>query len=167
LVEYLREHYGDLASVVGLMVSLVGFVATIIGVRKAKHAAEEARQAAREAVSRIKTQLLFDGIEVAVRLFREVDKASRGRNWEVAADHCDEARTRLARFLNDDRLLEHELNIIQVSIDFLRDFLPHIQRMSSTTTPKDLSPAKSKQIHDAIIGLGRIQGRLQSMTFEV
>jgi hypothetical protein len=149
------------------MVSLVGFVATIIGVRKARHAAEDARKAAREAVSRIKTQLLSDGIEISIRSFREVDRASRKREWELAADQCDEARDRLARFLNDDRLLEHKLKIIQVSVDFLGTFLANIDKMSSASPPKALPTATSKQIHKAITGLGQIQGRLQSMTFEV
>jgi hypothetical protein len=167
LLEYLREHYGDIASVVGLVVSLVGFVATIIGVRKAKRAAEEARRASREAVARIKSQLLSDGIEVSIRLFREVDRACRARNWEVAADQCDEARDRLARFLNDDRLLDDETAIIQASVEFLGNFLPYIDKMRSAKPARDLTPAKSKQIHDAITGLGRLQGRLQSMTFEV
>jgi hypothetical protein len=167
LLEYLRQHYGDLASVVGLMVSLVGFVATILGVRKAKHAAEDARKAAREAVARIKSQLLSDGIEISIRSFREVDRASRKQDWEVAADQCDEARNRLSRFLIDERLQEHERNTIQVSVDFLGAFLANIHKMSSASPPKALPPATSKQIHKAIIGLGRIQGRLQSMTFEV
>jgi hypothetical protein len=95
-LHYLGEHYGDIASVVGLLITLVGFVVTIINVRKAKRAAEEARRAAREAVLRIGSQLLADEIGTSLQLVREIDAACRERNWTNATYRCDEIRTRLA-----------------------------------------------------------------------
>ena len=77
MLAFWKEQYGNIASALGLLVSLVGFAATIGNVRKARRAAEEARQAAREAVLRIKSQLLSNEIDAAIRLIREVDKLSR------------------------------------------------------------------------------------------
>ena len=78
-ISYLEEHYGDIASLVGLLVTFVGFLATIQNVKKAKLAAEEARQAAREAVSRIKSQMLISEIASCLGLVRNIDSGSRYR----------------------------------------------------------------------------------------
>src|SRR3954452_12284395 len=94
---YLEEHYGDLASVAGLLISVVGFVVTIFGVWKARRAAEEARQAAREAVSRVGSQLLVIEGGVCLQAMRGLDAACRERNWTIAIHYCDEAQTGLAR----------------------------------------------------------------------
>ena len=98
---YLVEHYGDIASVVGLLVTFVGFVVTIWNVRKAKKAAEEARQAAREAVARVGTQILVNEIGIALELVRQTDAACREANWSGAIFRCDDSRARLAQLLED------------------------------------------------------------------
>jgi hypothetical protein len=167
VIEYFKEHYGDFASVIGLVVSLVGFLVTILGVRKAERSAEDARRAAREVVLKIKSHYLSNEIERSIRLFREVDKACRGRAWDEAVDRSDEARTRLAQFLNDERFADDERTMIRLAVDFLGAFLLHVQRVSLASPPKNISIPKAKQLHEIITGLSQIQGRLQSATLEV
>jgi len=163
LLAYLKEHFGgvaDLASVVGLLVSLVGFVATIIGVRKARRAAEEARQAAREVVLRIKSQLLSNEIEAAIRMIRQTDKACRERNWTDAADSCDEARSLLTKIPQDDRLHDDELVAVDAANSLIGQLLLLIPKLRSGPKDKGLPDAKAKDLHEVLTKLGRIHGRL-------
>ena len=157
----------DLASVFGLAVTLVGFVATLLGVRKARRAAEEARKAAREVVLRIKSQLLLEEIEASIRIVREVGKFCRERDWGTAADHCDEARSRLSRLPRDERLSEQDWVFLDTSIEALGSLLPHLESLASSAGSKGLSSAKSDQIHQIITGLGRTYGRLRIVSLEV
>lgn len=77
LASYMWEHYGDLASVLGLLISLIGFAITLWTVRKARRAAEEAKHAAREALARIRVQVLANEIGRCLHLVGEIDSACR------------------------------------------------------------------------------------------
>ena len=167
LMNYVREHYGDIASVVGLVITLVGFVATIINVRKAKRAAEDARQAAREAVSRIGSQLLVNEIGTALQLVREIDAACREKHWTAATFRSDEARTRLATFLENPRLTESELVVMGSVLDEFGIVLSDIQKLQASPESKQISQRLANRLHKIITALGRIMGRLQSETLEV
>lgn len=55
----IQEHYGNIASVLGLVVSIFGFLFTLIQVRKSRTAAERAQVMAREAVERVSSRLFL------------------------------------------------------------------------------------------------------------
>jgi len=167
LLPYFKEHYGDIASVVGLVITLVGFIATIINVRKAKRAAEDARQAAREAVARIGSQLLVNEIGTSLQLVREVDAACRERNWMLATFRSDEARTRLATLLDNRRLSETELGAMGSILDEFGAILSDIQKLQAASESKPIAQRLAIRLHKIITTLGRIKGRLQSETLEV
>lgn len=167
LLPYLAEHYGDIASVAGLLVTFVGFFATLNGVRKAKRAAEEARLAAREAVSRIKTQLLADEIAASLRFVREIDLSCREHRWTEAIDRCDGGRTSLARMRDDPRLADSERNAIIMAVRFIGEFIPYLQQLRKAIPPRDISSQKAKRLHEIIAALSQAQGRLQSEVLEV
>lgn len=167
LLSYLKEHYGDLASVVGLLVSLIGFIVTIINVRKTKRAAEDARQATREAVERIGSQLLGSDISASLQLIRELDATCRKRNWEAAIDRCDEARTRLAHLSENRRLKSAERDYINSKIDEFRDLMAEIQKLQEAPMPRGIPPKTSRRLHEIITDLSRISGRIQSEIMEI
>ena len=99
---YLTEHYGDLASVVGLILTIVGFVATIWNVRKAKQTAEEARQAAREALSKIGSQILAIEIGTSLELVIQADAACHKKDGR---SDLARSRTSAPRLFRDNRRL--------------------------------------------------------------
>ncbi len=166
MLAYVKEHYGDIASVVGLVISILGFGVTIFGVRKAKQAAEGARQAAREAVLKIKSQILSNELEAAIRLVRGIEKHCREKKWGEAADLCDEARSRLSQIPQDDRLTESDRQAINISVDILGRHLIHVDQIRSAPENKTLSTGKLKELHQIITTLGQIYGRLQSIALE-
>jgi len=166
LLVYLREHYGDVASVLGLVVSLVGFLVTILGVRKAERAADEARQAAREGVFRVRSQLLSNEIDASIQFLLGIDRACRGLRWDEAVDRCDDARACLARIIPDERLEVAERKAVESAIAFIGGFLPYIQGIRKSIPQKEISKPKSKDLHDHITSVSRISGRLRSVTME-
>jgi uncharacterized protein involved in tolerance to divalent cations len=164
---YLLEHYGDLASVVGLVITIGGFVATIRRVRKAIVAAEEAKQAAREAVQRIKLQVLTTEIAACLQRLRSVDSACRDRDWKEALVHCDEARTLISTFRDHHGLSEEEKQSLVVIVDQLGKLIPHIQSLRSKHPEKDLTPRRAEEVHTMITTLARLLGRHQTESLEV
>jgi hypothetical protein len=164
---YFKEHYGDLASVVGLLVTMVGFLATIRNVRKARRAAEEARQAARLAVARLNSQLLANELGAALERVRETDAAIRECNWDGAVYRCDEARFRLASLLENHELREAERELIRVAFDDFGMILPDLQKLRNDVGSKAAGPRLAKRLHKIIEALSRTKGRLQSSVMEM
>lgn len=167
LTRYVIEHYGDIASVVGLLISLIGFVITLWNLRKTRRAAEEARQAAREAVQRTGAHLLTHEVGTSLQLVREIDVACRERNWTNATHRCGEARIRLAPRLADSGLDSEEREVIHRAIDDIWIILNELQRIQQAPNPRDLATRSAKRLHELITALGRIKGRLQSQALEV
>lgn len=166
-LSYLKEHYGDIASVVGLVVTFFGFVATIGNVRKAKRAAEEARKAAREAVSRIKSQVLVTEIASCLQLVRHIDSSCRERNWSEAMKRGDEARTSLSKVRDHQVLDGAEKTSVVSAIEQIGKLLPYVQKIRNDDPERDVSSTKMMELHRIIVALGQIQGRLESQNFEV
>jgi hypothetical protein len=164
---YLQEHYGDLASVTGLLVSFIGFLVTISNVRKAKRAAEEARRAAREAVSRIKYQILVSDVLACLAHVRKVDSGCGNRAWDDVLESCDEARTLLSKVSAHEVLDQDERKTMSVAIEIMGLMIPYVDRMKSSKPEQHVTATKRRELHKIITSLSKLQGRLESQTFEV
>lgn len=168
MAPYLIDHYGDIASVVGLLVTFFGFVATIKRVREAERAAVQARQAASETLMKVGSQLLANEVGTALQLVREIDAACRDRNWTSAIHRCDEARARLAPLQDDPSLMAEERDSIRNAADEFRVIIGVIVKVQDDAESKKPFPPKvGKSLHDMIVFLGRVKGRLQSKALEV
>ncbi len=77
LSPYLLDHYGDVASVLGLVVTFVGFVATLKRVKQAQKSAEEAKFAAREMIVRMSAQVLIEELNSLIYVVRQLSSAYR------------------------------------------------------------------------------------------
>jgi hypothetical protein len=157
---YLVEHYGDIASVVGLVTTIVGFAVTIHGVRKARRVAEEA-------LSRIKGQLLSDNVAGMLRTFRQLDSACRSARWEEAQDRCDDARVVLAQLGANPRLGEDESTLVHSTLTDLGDLLAQIHKNRRLSSQKPIPQRLSRRLHEVITMLGKFHERLRSDTLEV
>jgi hypothetical protein len=166
-LSYLNEHYGDVASVVGLILTLVGFVVTIWNVRKAKQAAEGARQAAREAVSRIGSQILANEIGTTLELVRQTDATCRERNWSSAMYRCDEARIRLVPLIESPELRSTERDNLHAAFENFGEMLVVLQALLDMNESKKAPPRIAKQLHKILEDLGQIKSRLQTRTLEI
>jgi hypothetical protein len=161
LSPYVAEHYGDLASVFGLLITFGGFAATIWNVRKTKAAAEEASKAARESLGRITSQILINEVGIVLQLVRDLDSACRDQRWVFALERSDDARTHLSRLTDNPRLITSEREKIVLAIEQLLGLMTTVKNLRRSEPPKDLPISKSKQLHEIITALSKIVGRLQ------
>lgn len=165
-IPYLKEHYGDLASVIGLLVTFFGFVATIRGVGKAKRAAEEAQKSAREAVLRLRSQILVDEIDVGIKLIGSIASDCRETRWKEAMEGSIEASTLLSLIQEHQALLPSEKEAVNRAVEDLGKLTPHIQSIRRKNLNIDISNQKTNQLHQIIIALGKLQGRLRNEPLE-
>lgn len=164
LIEYFGDHYGDIASVAGLVISIVGFAVTIIGVRKARRAAEEAREAARLAVSRVNVRMTSDEITATIELVKVVEKAARGEQWEIVTSWSVDIRAKLANVIESFELSEGDKRKI---VKMIRDFgglVAQVERKANQgeTTERRLSDPVMKRLSDIPLTLTRIRSNLRS-----
>jgi hypothetical protein len=166
-MEYFREHYGDIASVVGLVVAMVGFVWTLREVGRSRRAADEARQAVRDAVRRFESQLLLSEIGAILQHIREVTSACRKLDLEQAIHNCEEVQPRLGRLSANRRLME-EKTIIDSAVNQIVVLVSHLEKVRKKELPtqKDITEKHINPLRDIVTNLSQIQGRLQAPLVE-
>ena len=165
--KYLLDHYGDLASVVGLLVTLGGFAATIKKVRQAQKAAEDAKTAAQEALIRIKAQVLVDEVAQCLQFARTIDRSCRAHQWDDAVEACDEVRTLLAKISEHEVIKIDEKESINTFVDQFGSLIEYLVQIKKDTPDANVTKPKSRQLHALITFLGRLQGRLRTQSLEV
>ena len=111
-------HWGNFASVAGLLVSLLGFWLTIWGVAKAKGAAERAADAAKQAKEKILKQGTLANFSSAIAVIEEIVRLHRKKEWEVALDRHSELRRILVELKGDGGgLTTEQQTVIQGSVE--------------------------------------------------
>lgn len=156
---YLREHYGDIASVAGLLITIVGFAVTIWNVTKTRKAVDEG-------LARIKSQVDLSDITQALQVMRTLDSDCRDRVWVSAVKRADEARTLLARLAANPRLTRPEVLDLKATPDHLKALMTAIQRLRREGGLNDLQTVHLNRLHAIVIKLGEILGRLQNLALE-
>ena len=98
---FFDKHWGDLASVVGLVVSVVGFWYAIWLARQARNAAEQARDAAEAARDRIFSLDTIKDLTAAKMSLNEIIRLQRlsARNvpWDIVLERYGSSRDSLVR----------------------------------------------------------------------
>lgn len=85
-MNFLGEHWGDVASVLGLLASIVGFVFTLWSVSKSKTASQSAKEAVEDVRERILTFKTVADLTQAVAIMEEIKRLQRARQWRVVLD---------------------------------------------------------------------------------
>src|SRR5205807_1204379 len=86
--EFLKRHWGDAASLVGLIVSVIGFVWTITVAKQAKQAAEDARNSI----------FRFDAVielSQAVEIMQEIMHFHRDQEWRLLPERYSRVRAKI------------------------------------------------------------------------
>jgi len=175
------SRYGNLASVVSLIVAVVGFGVTLWKVRGSRIAAEQARdlaresqraavraqQEAREAVARVSSRLLYNRITSAIRLVRELRQACRQQQWERAIDRCEEARIHIGSLVEDALIREEEKNALGAAVDDLKLILGEIEA-GAYSNAKSVTTKRMRSCLDDMLGaFSRMDGRVRSAALEL
>ena len=163
----LKHHYGNIASVVGLVVSILGFGFTLYQVRRSRTAAETAQTMAREAIERVSSRLFFTQISDAVRLIQEVRTSCRAMDWHRAVDRCEQLRILLGGVVDDKKLQGDERKTVTKAIDDLLLIMEHLDGISQKGGVPTVPTRMMKTLDRIVISLARIDGRLRSVALEV
>ncbi len=73
----------------------------------------------------------------------------------------------IARLRENSRLAPEEREILGTAAVFLGKLISITQRLQKARPQRDLPSTKAEFLHDIIVSLGQIQGRLQSETLEL
>lgn len=164
---FISAQYGNIASVLGLVISVAGFFLTLREVRRARTASEQAQEIAREALNRVSFRLFFTQLASSVRLVQELREACRQKQWARAIDRCEQLRVILAELVENQRLDSKERDFIVLAID---DLSLIIRQVEDIEHGKKLPPLPGRMM-DALgkiaTSLSRINGRLTNQTLEV
>jgi hypothetical protein len=162
-----KQHYGNIASVVGLVVSVLGFSFTLWQVRKSRTAAERAQVIAREAIARVSSRLFFTQVTTAVRLVQEVRSFCRATDWHRAIDRCEQLRMVLAGVVDDSRLQDDERGAVGTAMDDLLLILQRLEVITQGKKQQTIAPRMMESLDRIVISFTRIDGRLRTLDLEV
>lgn len=83
---FISEHWGDIASVAGVIISIIGFIATIINVARSKRAAQRAEEAAIDARESILRSDTLMELSTALTMMDEIKRLHRATAWNLLPD---------------------------------------------------------------------------------
>ena len=112
--------WGNVASVVGLILTVIGFGITFYGFRLTLGEQKRIRKAVSDAVERAASSMLSSAAEEAEGLLLGFKDAVRRGAWQRAGEKCDDAQARVARILGNPHLQENENQGLVASVDDLR-----------------------------------------------
>jgi len=129
--------WGNVASVLGLLVSLIGFWLAIKGITTAKRAAQQAELAAKQAKDRVLSQGTLAHFSSAIAVMEEIIRLQRKKEWGNALDRHSELR-RLLVELKDGGvgISPNQAIIIQGSIEQFKTIEGQIEKTVSADKPE-------------------------------
>lgn len=157
------QDWGDVASVLGLVLTLIGFSLTLWGQWKI-------RKAARIVARQIAHQLAAADVGTLLRLVTEARDAGRDTRWPRMIDRCQEGRLLAVPLAHNPVLSEEERASPRQSGEDLRLVIQYIEnhRLPPSAQQGKSLPDQKRRVLDGLIAtVGGIKGRLQSVVLEV
>ena len=99
VLQFLQDNWGDLSSVLGVVVSTVGLVWAVRVAGGARSAAQEAEKAARKTTDRIGREMVVADLASAVALIQRLKLLHRDARWDAALEQYQALRSMLASIL--------------------------------------------------------------------
>jgi len=128
------NHYGDWASIFGVLISLFGFWITIVGVTRARSAARRAEQAARDTRKSIKLLDSVAEFATAITMIDEIKRLNRESAWRVIPDRFSALKRVLVNIRSGEpRLTDDQRRTIQKAVQDLADLESLVERAIEST----------------------------------
>lgn len=139
--------YGNVASVVGLVITLIGFVLIWFGQRKL-------RQTVRQSLDKVAVQLYLSEVGNLLQLINGVREACRSREVARAIDKCQDARVIAIRLAGNPTVTKDEAIALRGGDNDLRLLLTHLERLQerseeAVSLPIASSPDQEETVGDA------------------
>lgn len=159
-----KMQYGNVASVVGLLVSLAGFWLTI---RIVKEASKKAQEMAQRAVDRVTDRLTFTLIRNALRLGEETRQQVKMLHWDRAVDRAEQLVTALVSLSENQQLADDERGLMVAMIDDAGLIKRQIEGMPTRAAGAQLANQPRRSLDELIVKLSRMDGRRQNLKLEM
>jgi len=104
---FIAEHWGDLASVVSVVLTIIGFALTIRAAVRSRRAAEEAQRTGKEVMERLRWVDSLGDVKKAISLMDEIKRLHRTRKWNILPDRYSEVK-RVLSAIKGGALLDGE-----------------------------------------------------------
>lgn len=165
--QFFKEHWGDLASVMGLLVSIVGFVIAVEQIRSSRRAAEQARDAAAEVRSRFRDLDILAAFTEVLGVLAEIKRLHRANAWNTVVDRYATARRLLvaiSHMLRDGKYYDGEE--VSMAVHQLLILEPRVERALATSkSPPSISNTNailSKMEDDLAVVMAVVRTKLEN-----
>jgi hypothetical protein len=150
------DSWGNVASVLGLLVSLFGFWFAIRGITSAKRAAQQAEAAARQAKDKVLSQGTLAHFSSAIAVMEETIRLQRKKEWANALDRHSELRRLLVELKDGwSGITTEQATIIQGCIEQFKTIEGQIEKTVSASKPEPNAARINGVIKDQIT---KVQG---------
>lgn len=154
------DHWGNAASVLGLVISVISFLAAMWSVCRVK-------TATREALSKAGALLLTGQTTLLMRLITEARDAGADGLWPRAIDRCQQARLIIVGLCRHPHLRQPEQEALRQAADDLALMRRSIENASGTPGAAQLSNRQKRVLDQMETMVGDIVARLQAGAMEV
>ena len=116
-MDWLNDHWGDLASTVGLVVAIIGFSVAFAQIKRSRRAAEAAERAVSATRESLARNLTIDDLARASQRFQQLKELHLERQWRRAIDRHYDIRVMLAQISSQHPgLTDTQQSTIQAAI---------------------------------------------------
>ena len=127
--DFIRCHWGDVASVAGLVASIIGFILTIRVARHAEDAAQQANTAATAAKRSIMAANALVDFASAMAIMEEIRRLQREGAWRILPDRYAALKQALMALRSEHpSLTDAQQTAIQASLMQVREIEQKVER---------------------------------------
>ena len=159
--------YGDLASIVGLILTFGGFALTLWKIRQTRKATEEGGRIAQGTIAEVSTRLFSNQVADGVRLASDLRNSCQMKQWQRAIVRCEELGLTLASVVEDSNIRKEESDCISGAIDDLGLILRRLEKIIGGRRSTPFPPRMLEVLHTLTINLERLNGRLKRAALEI
>jgi hypothetical protein len=154
--QFFEEHWGDVASALGLFVAIVGFAITIRAATKAKRAAETAR----DRISMIDT---VSQCTQALSIMEEIKRLCRHQGWAILPDRYALLRRLLVTIRSSvSDLTESQLQDLNSVIQYSSVIEHRIEKSNQTNIPHPSIANLNKEMSDQLDRVTALFGEIRT-----
>jgi hypothetical protein len=161
-----KAHYGNVASVVALLLTVVGFIVTWRKQRKLREVTLAAQQEARQIIQNFSERLAVTDVSDAAVLAQDLRHAVRDKRWERVIDRAERLQRLLGHMAASNRLLADEREFFAASVDDARLIVNSVEKLQ-VQGGSQISPQAVNRLDALLIRLNGIDGRLKNAQLEV
>ena len=161
-MDFLSNHWGNISSVIGVVVSVVGLAWAIREASRARSAAQSAEQAAIEARNSIGHRLAATDLQRAIGLIQRLKSLHREGYWEAALEQYQSLRAIISNITARRPDLNPEIHQLLASArENISEMEDHVETQVSRELEPDNLNVLNRQLNTIQSNLERISSSIE------